>query len=378
VSIAALWHISFCLDLNEDAVLYQEMVTTTRKRCRFLSNMRTRRPIMPLALVMMLMLILQQFSSCRRSTFGVYSLSPASGDGCRSSAPAVSRRDVLKRTTGTAGCIVTSAATSSLLTMPFPSIATTTSATATTSSAVVDFRTNAEAEYTNSITASRDTNVSPLEAYDSIMKYIPPAASFSSASSSSASARTCALDVGAGAGLSTSYLHNQLGYKNIDAVDWSGDAWRQNVVSHPETVQFYEMDDDAFFQSLEQQQNQQEEYRSQSGLVLPRQQYQVICYNFAINAQKAVRVARRYLSAKDDASILFAPVNDKTDYWYKQTYYTFNNKGEIVSQSPDSIGSWSIVYQPDVTSTSCTGIWCRDFNGYNNKKKSSSTQNRST
>jgi hypothetical protein len=303
---------------------------------------------------MMMVMMLHQCSACR-STFVVVALSSALQDNGQSLAPAVSRRDVLQQTTSTTvGCIVTSAAATSLLTMPFPSSA----ATATSSSTSVGFRTSAEAEYTNSITASRDTNVSPMEAYDSIMKYIPPAASFSPATAR-------ALDVGAGAGLSTSYLYNQLGYKNMDAVDWSGDAWRQNVVSRPETVQFYELDDDAFFQSLEQQNQQQV------------QQYQVICYNFAINAQKAVRVARRYLSAKDDTAILFAPVNDKTDYWYKQTYYTLNNKGEIVSQSQPEVGAWSVQFQPDVTSNSCTGIWCGDFNGYNTKKKSS-TQNRPT
>jgi hypothetical protein len=312
-------------------------------------------------------LILLALSSCLQSSFVVDALSPPSAPADsirRSSSSIVSRRDVMRQT----------ATTTSLLILPFPSIA------ATTTTTSVGFQTKAQAEYTNSITASRDTNVSPLEAYESIMKYIPPASSFLSSSSSSTTVR--ALDVGAGAGLSTSYLYNQLGYKYLDAVDWSGDAWRQNVVSCPETVQFYEMDDDAFFQSLETT-NQEASSQNKNDHVQqqPHQQYQVICYNFAINPQKAVRVARRYLSSgKNDSggAILFAPVNDKTDYWYKQTYYAFNNKGEVVSQSGSEVGAFYIQYQPDVNSNSCTGIWCGDFNGYNNNKKKKQANIRQT
>lgn len=82
-----------------------------------------------------------------------------------------------------------------------------------------DFRTKARAEYTNSITASRDTNVSPMEAYDSILNFLP---------ANRADAPKVALDVGAGAGLLTSYLFHDLGYKEID-------AWHLNV----EQVQHY-------------------------------------------------------------------------------------------------------------------------------------------
>lgn len=106
--------------------------------------------------------------------------------------------------------------------------------------AKADFRTKARAEYTNSITASRDTNVSPQEAYDSILKYLPPV-------SKNAAETKVALDVGAGAGLSTSYLFHDLGYREIDAIDWSGDAWRSNVQETPASVRFFELDDDSFF-----------------------------------------------------------------------------------------------------------------------------------
>ena len=81
-----------------------------------------------------------------------------------------------------------------------------------------EFQTKAvgRSEYTNSITASRDTNISPQEAYDVILEQIPP------------TENGVALDLGAGAGLSTCVLYN-LGYKTIDAVDWSRDAWDANT-----------------------------------------------------------------------------------------------------------------------------------------------------
>eukprot|EP00977_Amphora_coffeiformis_P025005 scaffold17907_cov185-Amphora_coffeaeformis.AAC.1 len=97
-----------------------------------------------------------------------------------------------------------------------------------------DFRTKARAEYTNSITASRDTNVSPKEAYDSILNFLPPYQN-----NGDESTTKLALDVGAGAGLSTSYLFHELGYKDIDAVDWSADAWRSHVEQIPSSVRFF-------------------------------------------------------------------------------------------------------------------------------------------
>jgi SAM-dependent methyltransferase len=226
------------------------------------------------------------------------------------------------------------------------------------------FVTKAQAEYTNSITASRDTNVSPQEAYDSILHYIPPAGGTTATNSpepkdpqslfpSSAPPIKRALDVGAGAGLSTSYLYNQLGYEYIDGVDWSGDAWRANVVQCPTTVQFYEMDDDTFF-TLPQPYDH------------PKKKYDIICYNFAINPSKAVQVAQHHLT---DTGILFAPINEKPEYWYKQTYYTLNAQGQVLQKSTPDVGAWSIQFQPDVTSESCTGIWCGTTNGFLEQKK---------
>jgi hypothetical protein len=190
-------------------------------------------------------------------------------------------------------------------------------------------------EYTNSITASRDTNVSPAEVYDVIRQQIPPASD----------SQKYALDLGAGAGLSTVLLYSELGYRTVDAVDWSATAWEENVIGQPDSVHFYEMDDTTFFQT-----------RKPSSL-----QYDVIVYNFAVNADKAAYVARNFLT---ESGVLLAPINDKRDYWYKQTYFKLNSRAEIVWQSEAEVGAWSVQFQPDVTSPSCTGIWCGNFNGF--------------
>lgn len=217
------------------------------------------------------------------------------------------------------------------------------------------FSTRARAEYTNSITASRDTNVSPQEAYDSILRYLPP--------NKGSESNKVALDVGAGAGLSTSYLYSELGYKEIDAVDWSGDAWRSNVIQTPETVRFYEYDDDSFFDLVVAANNK----KVSDGNDNEYRKYDIICYNFAINPSKAVRIARTYLK---ETGVLFAPVNDRPEYWYKQTYFTLDAKGQILAKSEADVGAWSVQFQPDVTSETCTGIWCGETNGFFAKRKS--------
>ena len=93
-----------------------------------------------------------------------------------------------------------------------------------------DIFTNAygKEEYTNSITASRDTNISPKEVYDSIQSYyVKYPLEQLKAKGMTREAR--AWDVGAGAGVSTQTLYN-MGYANIEAVDWSDTAVSSN---HP-------------------------------------------------------------------------------------------------------------------------------------------------
>jgi SAM-dependent methyltransferase len=107
-------------------------------------------------------------------------------------------------------------------------------------------------EYTNSIVASRDTNISPTEVYDTLAKL-----RVATATTASQSNGIRALDVGAGAGVSTQVLW-ELGYREIDAVDWSGTAWHLNVEENgscPPSVHFYELDDERFLKQWRQEIN---------------------------------------------------------------------------------------------------------------------------
>jgi SAM-dependent methyltransferase len=205
---------------------------------------------------------------------------------------------------------------------------------------------SARSEYTNSIVASRDTNISPQEVYDTIASLIPPASTLS----------LTALDMGAGAGVSTSVLY-RLGYRHVTAVDWSRDAWDAWVLSGstdassnsnrvPDTVQFIQATDDDYFAKY----------------CPPGQTFDVIVYNFAINPTKAIYVATHYLNkttkTTNNNALLLAPVNESPDYWYKQRYWLLNAQGDILYQSGADVGAWSVQFQPDVTSSTCTGVWC--------------------
>ena len=100
--------------------------------------------------------------------------------------------------------------------------------------------------YSSAIVASRDTNVSPKEAYDIIaFKAEPP--------EKSASACPRALDLGAGAGVSTQLLWLN-GFRQIVAVDISRTAWdefveRYGEVRLPAGVSFTQANDDAYLES---------------------------------------------------------------------------------------------------------------------------------
>jgi len=238
-----------------------------------------------------------------------------------------------------------------LVTAPSPSPA------AATATPLFETTAYGRQEYTNSITASRDTNLSPAEAYDVIRQRIPS----STLNNNNNNNNGRALDLGAGAGLSTAVLFREKGYHTIDAVDWSRTAWDESVTQQPVTVQFYEMDDASFYEyalQQQQQQNQQSQFK-----------YDAIVYNFACNVDKAVYAATNFLNAN---GVLLAPVNDRRDYWYKQSYVLLDCTGQVVWKSDPEVGAWSVQFQPDVTSPNCTGIWCGGFNGYNDRSSSSS------
>jgi protein-L-isoaspartate O-methyltransferase len=184
-------------------------------------------------------------------------------------------------------------------------------------------------EYTNSITASRDTNISPKEVYDTLGRL---------------RRGTRALDVGAGAGVSTQVLY-EMGFRDIDACDWSSDAWDANVISCPDSVKFYPMDDERFVKR----------WRDAKG-----DRYDAIVFNFAINQRKAVQFATELLN---EDGLLIAPVNTQDDYWLKQTYQLMDVNGKTLWSASD-VGAWSVQFQPDVTQDTCQGIWCPPFNGF--------------
>jgi SAM-dependent methyltransferase len=180
-------------------------------------------------------------------------------------------------------------------------------------------------EYTNSIVASRDTNVSPLEVYETLRTKLKTANTRNDDNNDDNSNLSRALDVGAGAGVSTQVIW-ELGFREIDAVDWSGDAWMKNVVEEgycPPSVKFYEADDERFV----------EEWKKQ-GL----KKYDIIAFNFAVNQSKALQFCKNLL--KSDG-LLLAPVNTQDDYWLKQTYKLLDANGSTVWSASD-VGAWSV------------------------------------
>ena len=212
-------------------------------------------------------------------------------------------------------------------------------------------------EYTNSIVASRDTNISPFEVYDTILQLKTKQqqvevtgdnGSYSSSNNNDKNLR--ALDVGAGAGVSTQVIYQQLGYINIDAIDWSGDAWNTNVIENdigycPSTVKFYELDDERFVEQWKQKEDDK---------------YDIIVFNFAVNRSKALYFCQNLLK-KD--GLLLAPINAQQDYWLKQTYQLLDTDGNLLWSAID-VGAWSVQFQPDVTQDTCQGIWCMPYNGF--------------
>ncbi|KAL7525985.1 hypothetical protein ACHAWF_001587 [Thalassiosira exigua] len=221
-------------------------------------------------------------------------------------------------------------------------------------------------EYTNSIVASRDTNISPKEVYDTIASdYLKEA--YDAATKGGGERSPRALDVGAGAGVSTEVLYN-LGFRDINALDWSGAAWEKYVVEDPEGrcppgVSFYELDDERYLDAWRGKYasggpSQGDNARGGNGL------FDVIVFNFAVNESKAKLFATQLLNKEHGR--LLAPINAQQDYWLKQTYEVMDSKGQVLWNAID-VGAWSVQFQPDVTQDTCSGIWCAPFNGFQKK-----------
>ena len=194
--------------------------------------------------------------------------------------------------------------------------------------------------YSSAIVASRDTNVSPREAYDIIAdRAVLP--------KGLACAR--ALDLGAGAGVSTQLLWLN-GFRSIEAVDPSRVAWDDNVeqdgsVALPAGVSFEQATDDSFLAR-----------RAQDPASAA---FDMVVVNYAINADKAAEFARLLLTAEGQ---LLAPVNVQRDYWFAQEYRLMNRRGDVLWRR-DKVGSWDVTFQPDFTQPSCQGQWCPQFRG---------------
>jgi len=216
-------------------------------------------------------------------------------------------------------------------------------------------------EYTNSLVASRDTNISPLEVYETILRLQSNTNNNNTTTSTTANTEKKkhlrALDVGAGAGVSTQVIYQQLGYTTIDAIDWSAEAWNQNVRENdlgycPSTVTFYELDDERFVEEWK---------KKNTKTTTNTMKYDIIVFNFAVNYSKALYFCQHLLQAPH--GLLLAPINAQPDYWLKQTYQVLDCQGTVLWSAVD-VGAWSVQFQPDVTQATCQGIWCMPYNGF--------------
>ena len=63
-----------------------------------------------------------------------------------------------------------------------------------------------------------------------------------------------------------------------------------------------------------------------------------------------------------EEGILLAPVNLQSDYWFAQEFRLMDRRGEVLWRR-DKVGTWEVTFQPDFTSSTCSGQWCPQFRG---------------
>lgn len=192
-------------------------------------------------------------------------------------------------------------------------------------------------ELSNSIVASRDTNISPKEIYIQLRdeKDLRPERN----GASDGDGRV--LDLGAGAGVSTQALWD-VGWRKVTAVDPSRLAWDRFANEKlPPNVEFYHASDEQFVAQWEEGQPQSEKFN-------------LVVLNYAVNHDKAVRFAKTLLKP---GGHLLAPTNAQNNYWFAQQYEYMNDAGSVL-WTKDTLGSYAVLFQPDFTNPACQGQWC--------------------
>jgi hypothetical protein len=140
------------------------------------------------------------------------------------------------------------------------------------------------------------------------------------------------------------------GWRQIDAVDISRLAWDAFAAREgqlPEGVRFYQASDERFLELRG---------RAGAGSSEPSARpYDLVIVNYAVNAEKARRLAAALL--EPGPGRLLAPTNVNNDYWFEQKYVLLDHAGNV-QWSRATLGSYDVLFQPDFTSPTCQGQWC--------------------
>lgn len=181
---------------------------------------------------------------------------------------------------------------------------------------------------------SHATNISATQIYDLEREHLHPTAAQSRKS------ELKALDLGAGAGLSTRVLR-RLGYKHVDAVDQSEDAWSTSGADRLRGVAFFHKPANAFVQGLDSKENT----------------YDAVNVAFAIRRQKALDYAQHALApggrllAPIATSDEVEPTNDGTGKVATRFHLMTKDKHGLQDEMlpEDSLPPACKHFQPDVT-----------------------------
>ena len=162
-----------------------------------------------------------------------------------------------------------------------------------------------------------------------------------------------ALDLGAGAGVSTQALYD-VGWKEVVAVDPSRLAWDAFAAGNrlPPSIMFEHASDEQYVAGWEKRR----EKGGQSGDDEERK-FDLVVLNYAVNHDKAVRFAKLLLTP---GGHLLAPTNVQENYWFSQQYEFMDADGKVL-WTKGTLGSYAVLFQPDYTSASCQGQWCPQF-----------------